>query len=638
MTERVSSEEFDRDVAAFQLRLQDLRTGREIGGEGEDEAPAAVFLELETAAELLRVAHEELWAVGNELARRNTPGDRDRDLLRTVFKDLPVAVILLDRFGRVRRANQRATDVLGVTADYLSGKPFPVFVDLPARAALRSHLAAAARGKEEHVIATSLLRLGVPIPARLALSTVQVPADSQPVIMAVVLPADGVESDGVGRPAAAVTVAPARAAQSPHAVVAATKRLDLVASVARLVLGERGGSEAVVLHAVAILLCANFAEWVTIDLMCDGELSRAAACGPADDASLQTVSALERAVAGKAELPATVIDDGEGRLFAHVEDVSILGEDERGVPFLSAIGAHTALCVPIEADGQAMGAVTALRTQQSTVFSLTDQAALEDVAGLLALALRSDRRWARHSTELAAFRAAMSPRAGPPQPGMDVAWFHRTAGSDVSLRSGLLHFLPRADGWGAFLGDTPNDGGSAAVYLSMVRHWVSLLGLTGEEPGTLLTQLNWAMRRVGGADQPISAMATQVTVTAGSARIRLASAGHRSSLTLRADGRVQRTDGGGQPLNTGDNAEVHSDSVDLAPGELVLCYNNALFDAANSTGETFGQSGQLVDALARAARGTAQDVVDRIGAALSAFADGGIDEDVLAMAVRFIGP
>ncbi|MDQ3464548.1 MAG: SpoIIE family protein phosphatase [Actinomycetota bacterium] len=641
MTERVSFEEFDREVAAFQVRLQELRTRRVLdGGESGDEAAAAAFLELETAAEELRVAHEELWATGNELARR-APHDRDRDLLRVIFKDLPAAVILLDRSGRIRRVNQRAVDLLGVTADYLSGKPFPVFVDLPARAALRSHLAAVIRGKDEHVVTTSLLRMGSSIPVRLVFSTVQMPADSRPVIIALVLPADGAPSAGERLSGEATpSTGPAQSRpwmDRPQAVRAATRRLDLVTEAARLLLDEGGGAEGVVLHAVATLLCRTFAEWAIIDLIRDGQLTRAAVCGPADDASLSTISGLEQAVVDKAELPIAVIKNGQSRLYAHIEDASIFGEDERDVPFLSAMGAHSALCVPIEADDQSMGAITALRQRDSDPFSLSEQAAMEDVAGLLARTLRSERRLARRSAGSGALREPVSPRALPPPGDLDVAWLHRSPDPDGAVSTGFLEFFPSMNGWGAFLADTPSGGEPAAAYLSMLRQWINLLALTGDDPGTMLTQLNWAMRRLGGSDHLVSAMAAHFATTAGRAQIRLASAGHRSSLTLLADGRVQRTDGGGQPLNGSDDAVVHSAVADLGPGDLLLFYNNALFDTHNSVGDGFGQSGQLSIALARAAGGTAQDALDIVSTALSAFADGGLQRSIFTAAVRFTG-
>lgn len=645
MTERVSFEDFDREVAAFQVRLQELRTQRILGGEGGDEAAAAAFLELETAAEELRVAHEEMWVAGNELARRTAPNDRDRDVLRVVFRDLPLAVILLDGSGRIRRVNQRAVDLLGATADYLSGKPFPVFVHLPARAALRSHLAAVARGKDEQVITTSLLRLGTSVPARLALSTVRVPADSRPIIMAVVLPGDG-RGPSPDTEAADTTIDDATSAGSayprpwadrPQAVRAATARLDLVTEVARLLLGEGSSSKAVVMHAVATLLCASFAEWVIIDLDRDGRLTRAAVCGPADPESLSTLSALERAAAGKTELPGAVIETGHSRLDAHVEDPSLLGEDERGVPLLSAMGAHSALCVAIEPDVRCLGAITTLRGRGRDPFSLSEQAALEDVAALLALALRSDHQRAARSPGTGISRAVVSPRSLPSLADLDVASFQRSAGPDGAVPASFLDVYPSPSGWGVLLGATLSPGEEAADYLSMVRQWGRLVGLTAADPGTLLTHLNVAMRRLGEADYLVSASAMHLDTSPARARIQLASAGHRSSLALRADGRVQRTDGGGEPLNTGADACVHLDSTVLEKGELLLLYNDALFDTHNTAGEGFGESDQLRIALARAAGGTAQDALDAVAEALLAFADGVLQHDVLALAIRFTG-
>lgn len=633
MTERVSLAEFDREVAAFQVRLQELRTQRLVGGEGGDEAAAAAFLELETAAEELRVAHEELWVSGNELARRTAPNDRDRDVLRVVFRDLPLAVILLDRSGRIRRVNQRAVDLLGATADYLSGKPFPVFVDLPGRAALRSHLAAVARGKEEQVIAVSLLRQGARVHVQVALSTVQVPADSRPVIMAVVL------ADELRRPADGPALAPADHARPwadrPQAVRAATERVDLVTEVTRLLLRADGASDAVVLHGLATLLCGRFAEWVSVDRLSEGRLTRASVCGPASPGSEATLGTLERAVVGKAELPRGVVESGQSRLEAHVDDQSIFGDDDRGVPFLVAMGAHSVLCVPIEADGHRMGALTALRGRDREPFSLAEQGALEDVGGLLGLALRERQlpRRAAHVPADGSSDVLVAP-GGPPE--LQSAVFLRAVHPVGPPASDILDVYPGLTGWGAFLVDGP-DGEASAAYLSMVRQWARLLGLTTDDPAALLTQLNWAMGRLGMGRHPVAANAVHIDVTANIAPVRLASAGHSSSLILRADGRVERTDGGGQPLTGGEPVVLHEAAPQLHRGDLLLLYNDALVDTRDSTGAGFGQSGQLRMALARAADGTAQEAVDTVAKALHDFADAGLQHNVAAAGIKFTG-
>lgn len=636
MTESMTFEEFDREVTAFQLRLQELRALRTLG-EGGEEAAEAVFLELETAAEELRVAHEQLWTTGNELAQANAPEDRDRNLLRSVFRELPLPVILIDQEGRIRRLNQKAVELLGAGADYLSGKPFPVFIDPPQRAALRSHLAAVTRGSSHGtaLLNTGLLRQGRSVPAQLLLSTIRVPADRRPVVVAVVVSADH------PRPAPP-SIDPADPGARPHneqaeALQASVRRSDALVAVAELVIEEMGNSEAALVHALGRLLCRDFADWVIVDLLRDGQLTRAAVCGPGEPASTALAQALERAPVGTPELPCAVIGSGRSRLEAHVEDPTLLGDDDRGVPFLSAMGAHSVLSVAIAGQDRSQGAVTALRGRDRNPFSLSEQATLQDVARLLGQAVQTARRVERRTSLVRSPPATLTPRRLPTVPGLEVAFFHRSAEYDGDSAPGLVDVYPSRGGLGAVLGDVEIGGDHAVLTLSEVRHWARLLGLTGATPEVLLERLNTGLRRSGEDAPLVSLSALHVAVEAGRATVRLASAGQRSSAAVRADGRVQHADGGGQPLGGSDDVVVHADDSQLEPGDLIFCYNNALFDSRNSDGAGFGQSGQLGTALARAAGGTAQQVTDALSEALAAFTGGVIGPDVVALSVRFTG-
>ena len=142
MTDGTGFDAFEQEFADFNHRVTALRAAREDSPDVLD----AVFLELELAQEELRVMHEEVTEQSQEVSRHSDAVDRDRTLLRAVFGELPVPVFVLDDGGFIRRANGAAAELLGTSTAYMAGKPFPVFVDLAARAALRSQLSAVLRG------------------------------------------------------------------------------------------------------------------------------------------------------------------------------------------------------------------------------------------------------------------------------------------------------------------------------------------------------------------------------------------------------------------------------------------------------------------------------------------------------------
>ncbi len=104
MTDGTGIDAFEQEFADFNHRVTALRAAREDSPDVLD----AVFLELELAQEELRVMHEEVAEQGQEVSRHSDAVDRERTMLRAVFGELPVPVLVLDDGGFIRRANGAA--------------------------------------------------------------------------------------------------------------------------------------------------------------------------------------------------------------------------------------------------------------------------------------------------------------------------------------------------------------------------------------------------------------------------------------------------------------------------------------------------------------------------------------------------
>lgn len=107
------------------------------GGDGEQ---AALFQELDAAKEELAVATEELTVQEEELTATAEMAVLWRRHYEQLFQLAPDGYLVTDLQGVIREANQAAAGLLGVEATFLSHKPLPLFVALPARAAFRAHL------------------------------------------------------------------------------------------------------------------------------------------------------------------------------------------------------------------------------------------------------------------------------------------------------------------------------------------------------------------------------------------------------------------------------------------------------------------------------------------------------------------
>ncbi|CAN5274479.1 hypothetical protein BH20ACT5_BH20ACT5_17000 [soil metagenome] len=625
--------DFDREITGFQDRLEELRAAYSLRPQ-DDPTVAATFLELETAAEELRVAHEELTSRGEDVSSRQVGADRDRQLMRAVFRDLPLPLFLLDRDGRIRRSNQRGGEVLSAPTDYVSGKPFPAFVHVPLRAAFRSELAAVLRGQGERVLATSLLREGAEHPARLMLSLVQVPADPRPLVAVLVLPSLDPGHRQADRPKPPAEGRQPVSADSDITVRSVTWRLDLTSALTRILLDEHGRTEAATLQAIADLLCVEFADWVLIDLVRRAELTRAIVCGPSDaDARALTV-AVERADVGKGELPCAVIDGDGPVLEAHLEDLDLLGADDRGIPFLTAMAGHSVICIRLALDGDPIGAITAVRTTGRPPFGLIDLALLQDLADHLARALRTQRRIHRRDDLADAVRGRLLPATVRTPPGVEIATLVRAADDDAELVGDFFDVFESQAGWGIMLGEAAGTGDAAAAQAAVVRHAIRSFALTTDDPLQWLRLADEAVRRLPDSDRTVRVVTAALTSDpAGGLELTLASAGNLSSLLIRADGRVQRVDGGGRPLGTNDGPEQHQDSLTVSVGDCLLMFSPAMLDLTNEQDERFDASGALTRGMARASGQSATAILTALDNELLAFARSGRRRDIGAIAI-----
>lgn len=615
-------DEFDRDLGDLQTRLLALRDANLTDDRG------SVVPQLEAAAEQLRRVYDGLTVRAGDAAQRQVTLDRERLLLRAVFHGLPTAVLLVDREGRVRRANAQAHTLLAVSADYLSGQPLVAFLDAPDRSTFRIRLATLLRSGDEQVATVSLLVQGRRTPTRLALRTIELPSDPRPLVLVLATPTAAEGETPPARPG------PTSTAPDSDEIRAQAKGGDMVGEVMRILLAENGSADAVVLQRAAARLSSGFADWVVADTMRENVSTRVAVAAPASETDSLLTQSLERADVMAAPLPFQVLGTGTAALQPHLDDLGGLGSDERGVSYLGAIGAHSVLCAPIIRAGAVVGALTMVRTGNSGPFRLAELAAAEEIGDLLGRTLSPPRgaTVAPGSTDAA---EPFLPQRMLSVRDVDIAWVHMGGQGGTAP---FLDFYEVPGGWGLALGSAPVGGGATQAYVAMVRQWAMLLGSDGRAPADVLSGLDEGLRRLRPGELPVSAAVLTLMTEDDRLTTTIASAGHRSSLCVRSDGRVQRTDGGGNPLNDPLGPATHVDQNTFGIGECLVVYTNELCDVRNEAGQTFAGSGELANSLARVAGQPARRVIDSLTSALTAFAPASPTDAVVALAVRYTGP
>jgi phosphoserine phosphatase RsbU/P len=651
VTNSVDFEAFDREFADFSDRVTALRTVRENSPDIVD----ALILELELAEEELRVCRDELARQGQEVSEASGPANRERTLLRSAFTDLPVPVFILDHGGSIRRANRTAADLLGNSATYIAGKPFPVFVDLTARAAFRSRLSAVLRNGEKTSFTSVLTASQRRLKARLMLCRLDPPSEARPLVTVAVLPP---QAPDIPAPASPVTAArgpkatlgaatgqPAGLARlaapgEPAAVAcdgdelaagAAARHVDLISRVTRLLLDEESMSEPVTLHRVASQLQGEAADWVIVDLARDGGLARAVVAGPDESGPAARPRELKAGrPAGAVPLHDDVLETGKAVLHPVIPDENALGTTGDGRPLLTVLGAGSVLSVPLRAQCTTAGVLTLVRSPERPTFSLSDLRVFEEIGEHLALALRNERRYRRRSETAAALQASLLPRAAVEIPGLDWASVYRPGTRGVEVGGDFYDVFRSPGGWGVALGDVCGKGEEAAAVTAMVRHGIRMLSLEDEHPATVLAKVNTAMLTQQETDRFVTAVAGHLSWSEDGLEVELGSAGHPGAAVLRADGAVFFTAGGGAALGLFPDGEARTEQLSLAPGDTLLLYTDGVTEMRAADGTMYGPT-RLAGVLTRSLGQPATAIVKAIEDDISAFGHGGPDQDDVAL-------
>lgn len=371
-----------REVAELSDRVSALRSTHAMYPNDAAGTAEAALVELGFAEQLLRDCEQRL-ASHESSAPRRSGNEDERAILRAVFTELSVPVVLLDKAGYIRRINTMGAERLGGASGYLTGKPFSNFVDLRRRAAMRSWLAAVLRGGEPASFESRLAQRGWAEDVHLTLTRLDVPTEAEPMVLIAMSPP--LHSDADEGPA------PLEPEVEDQVVVLAARRLDVLTRMTRLLLrsaGPGGAGQPLALDEAAGLLADSYADWVLVDV-CDlpsdaDRARRAVVAGPTCDPHGALLESLDPQ---HSEVPRDVLTSGKSVLHQLIEDESILGRAQDGAPLLSALGAGSLMCVPLRGSRGVRGALTLIRRSNRGGFRLADLGLIEEIGEHIGLAL-----------------------------------------------------------------------------------------------------------------------------------------------------------------------------------------------------------------------------------------------------------
>ena len=658
----------ESDLADLTARRDALRQAAGLPGTDLRPVLEAAFAELDGAIDALTTQRAHTAARKAESSSEAMRAERR--MLRAVFADAPVPLFLLERDGTVRRVNRRASDIIGSLPAYAAGKPFTIFVDLPARAAVQTQLVAAARTRKPRRLDCVLLGADGTVPVSLSVEPVSLPDDADVLVVAASRGAVGGAGDGSAQAVAAGTgagaarsdaatgtAAPRPRAPKPgpgpgraqgagperedpgaaaRAVRSMAQRMDLLTSVTRLLLDNSTFSESLTLQRCARLLAAEFASWAIVDVVRGTRLRRQAAAGPRGEETESLARAARGVDPEPGSVPWQVHETGKSLLQARTDDTSLLGAGPDGVPLLMKLGAASILSVPIADAERGYGVVTLCRRASEGQFRIADLGLAEELGTQLAVAIRVDRLFRRRSEVAEALQASLLPRSLPDVPGVELAAAYMGASEGLDVGGDFYDVYPVPGGWGLAIGDVCGKGQEAAAVTAAARHAIRVLARSEPDPVEVLVKTNEIIVAEEAGGRFVTAKTAHLAWQGNTLHVSLGTAGHPGPAVVRSDGRVEMLGSGGLPLGLFPDAQPASEAVDLARGDLLFFYTDGLTETRSPDSRYFEE--RLTDELVTLAGRSAAEVVAGIQARAEAFSAGESRDDLTVLALRVTDP
>jgi serine phosphatase RsbU (regulator of sigma subunit)/PAS domain-containing protein len=632
-----------KELADLAARRDALRQAAALEGANLRPTLDAALAELDAAIDALEAAHD-----GSETG----PPDKaaldalhaERRMLRALFHEAPVALILVERDGTVRRVNQAAGALLDTGSGYATGRPFTAFVNLPSRAVVDSLLAAVIRTGQARQVRCELLTGAGTTEFELTAGLARPRGDADQLVVAVrEVPAPaprgrpgtgGQKKAGRQGTNARVKAVRSEVGQDAPAPVirAMTRRLDLMTAVARLLLENAPLNETVALQRCARLLAGELAAWVIVDVAKEKGLRRQYVVGGDDQPSAELARTAAAQEPEPGSLPYTVHDTGSSQLITHASDAGVLGAGPDGAPLLMLLGATSVLSVPVSDGEHRYGALTLARRASAGHFEIADLGVAEEIGEQLALAITMDRRVRRHTQVADALRHSLLPRELPGVPGIEAATSHLAATENPEVGGDFIDVYRTPSGWGVAIGDVCGRGEGVATVSVAARHAIRAVAHSTHDPADVLKAANQIILAEEFSGRFVTACAAHVQWRDEKLEVTLGNAGHPAPLLLRPDGELRQLRGGGLPLGIFPDAGPGVEQHELSTGDTLIFYSDGLADA-HRPGQGYFDDQLLGEVAALAGRAPDQ-ILARLQRAALEFCQGKVRDDITMLALR----
>ena len=303
------------------------------------------------------------------------------------------------------------------------------------------------------------------------------------------------------------------------------------------------------------------------------------------------------------------------------------------------------LAAPLLDGEECIGVIEFLNPQGRTAFQREDEELMEYFAGLVSAALvrirahdaALERAQVQRDLDLAReMQQGLLPREFPGKdqaPGVEV-FARLDPAKEVS--GDLYDFFTVEPGkmcW--VVGDVSGKGVAAGLFMAVTRTLIRATAVPGRRPLEILERVNAQLCAENRANLFVTLILGIVDTANG--RMEYGQGGHNPPILLPAQGEPVYEPSGGMPLGVFEDAKFGQRQLDLKPGETLLIYTDGVTEAMNPKKELFGEE-RLKDAVRGQARGSAEQLTQRVVEAVVKFARGAEpSDDITLLAIKHRG-
>jgi len=233
-------------------------------------------------------------------------------------------------------------------------------------------------------------------------------------------------------------------------------------------------------------------------------------------------------------------------------------------------------------------------------------------------------------------RQTMMPTTTRSVPYLDTAVFLRVAHEHEELGGDFYDIHGDDDDLTVLLGDVAGKGVEAAVHAKRIRNAVRTASHVDRDPAWILGLVNRVLCSEAEALSEVISTAVCARLRPGpdSLVVDIANAGHPPALVLRADGTVETIAAEGVALALLDETTYSTTTLELQPGDTLLCYTDGVTEAHGSE-DMFGEQ-RLVGVLSQLGGVKASAVVDQVAIAVTSHIAHRQRDDIALVALRYV--